>query len=123
MKKRRLHKGYTTISVFCKKHSIRQKEFKRKLVAIGLLRNGQYKSGVAIVVDSGTRPIVQPYIGTNNQGSYQYREDALEWIFFGRESEQELKERVKRFLQRGRDQHRRGRDQHRSYLRSIGIDV
>ena len=85
------------ISDFCEKHSIRQKDFKAKLIAIGLLRDAGYKNRLEIV---GIGSLVMKYNRTNRSGSFQYREDAMKWIFSGKESEEELRVRVQRMKQR-----------------------
>ena len=98
--------GYTTMSVFCKAHSIKHKDFKEKLIQIGLLQDAGYRNRLEIACHSpNIHPLVMKYTGTNRSGSFQYRKDAMRWIFLGKEQSVELRERVDRMVLRDREKY------------------
>jgi hypothetical protein len=85
---RDIYKGYMLKSVFCKKHNIKISVFNKTLLEKGFLIHhviseccftGKKKYGIGINLNTETG--IKPLHGSNQQGTFQYRENFLKKIF------------------------------------------
>jgi hypothetical protein len=82
-------KGFLLKSEFCKKYGIKMTYFTEKLIALGLLVHrvhstnclGRKTYTISIADNKAAEEHIRPLHGSNQKGTYQYRENFFKIVF------------------------------------------